>query len=224
MALIKCKECKSEVSSKAVTCPNCGVRIAPKPMGCGGILVLIFLGLVVVSVFSPNQTTSTSTSSISLSSNQYQSTGAVKKTLATATDKALNTGLPLLSAPFHRPFQYIGMSVADAAKATGGTPNKVNNIIIDSEQSHMLLEAEGNFINFIDVELKKTSPCSQSVSFDPESALGALSINPSELEFVRKQTHVHVYYDHKRKLKVSVTCEYDGAPLSVAFSSKYYGM
>lgn len=88
----------------------------------------------------------------------------------------------------------------------------------------MLLEAEGNFISFVEVELKKTSPCSQSVSFDPEPILGALSINPSELEFVRKQTHVHVYYDHKRKLKVSVSCEYDGAPLSVSFSSKYYGM
>lgn len=147
-----------------------------------------------------------------------------QETLATATDKALNTGLPLLIAPFHRPFQYIGMSVADAAKSTGGTPNKVNNIIIDSEQSHMLLEAEGNFISFVDVELTKTAPCSQTVSFDPEPILGALSINPSELEFVRKKTHVHVYYDHKRKLKVSVSCEYDGAPLSVSFSSKYYGM
>ncbi|MFZ2168950.1 MAG: hypothetical protein WAW61_04850 [Methylococcaceae bacterium] len=224
MALIKCKECKTEVSSKAVTCPKCGVRIASKPMGCGGIFALLFLAVIFVFMFSPNSTTTTSTPVTSFSSDQFNNASVVEKTLATATDKALNTGLPLLIAPFHRPFQYIGMSVADAAKSTGSTPNKVHNIIIDSEQSHMLLEAEGNFISFVEVELKKTSPCSQSVSFDPEPILGALSINPSELEFVRKKTHSHVYYDHKRKLQVIVSCQYDGAPLSVGFSSKYYGM
>jgi len=224
MALIKCKECKTEVSSKAVACPKCGVRIASKSMGLGSIFSLLFLVVIVGYTFSPNRNTNTPTPSTNINSSQPSSISVVEKTLATATDKALNTGLPLLIAPFHRPFQYIGMSVADAAKSTGGTPNKAHNIIIDSEQSHLLLEAEGNFISFVEVELKKTSPCSQSVSFDPETILGALSINPSELEFVRKKTHSHVYYDHKRKLKISVSCDYDGGPLTVAFSSKYYGM
>ncbi|KKD35208.1 MAG: DUF4365 domain-containing protein [Limnoraphis robusta] len=143
-------------------------------------------------------------------------------TLADAINRAINSGLYVLSAPFHRPFQYIGMSIADAARAVGGKPNEVGNIIIDSEQSHMLLEAEGNFINYVDVELKKTAPWSQSRPFDSEAILGVLSINPSELELVRKQTHFHTYYDHKRKLKISVSCQYEGASLSVGFSSKYY--
>jgi hypothetical protein len=224
MALIKCKECKTEVSSKAETCPQCGVRIKPKPMGCGGIFALLFLAIISVYIFSPNSATTTSSPLTSLSPNQPSSTSVVEKTLATTTDKALNVGLYPLIAPFHRPFQYIGMSVSDAAKSTGGTPNKIHNIILDSEQAQMLLEAEGNFIGFVEVELKKTPPCSQAVSFDAEPILGALSINPSELEFVRKQTHLYVYYDHKRKLKVSNSCDYDGASLSVAFSSKYYGM
>jgi len=143
-------------------------------------------------------------------------------TLAGAIDRAVDSGLHVLSAPFHRPFQYIGMSIAEAAKAVGGEPNKVGNIIIDSEQSHMLLEAEGNFINYVNVELKKTAPCSQSRPFDSETILGVLSINPSELELARKETHFHTYYDHKRKLKISVSCQYEGAPLLVQFSSKYY--
>ena len=218
MSLIKCKECKSEVSSKAVTCPTCGVRIASMSMGIGSIFALLFLITMSVYIFFANSTASTFTP---LASPVPSDT---EKTLATATDKAMNIGMPILIAPFQRPFQYIGMSVADAAKSTGGRPNKAHNLILDSKQSQMLLEAEGNFISFVDVELKKTSPCSQSVSFDPESILGALSINPSELEFVRKQTHEYVYSDHKRKLKVSVSCQYDGAPLSVSFSSKYYGM
>ena len=42
--MIKCKECGHEISSKATTCPNCGVRIKRKPMGCGtGILIIIAL-------------------------------------------------------------------------------------------------------------------------------------------------------------------------------------
>lgn len=88
----------------------------------------------------------------------------------------------------------------------------------------MCLEAEGNFISCVDVELKRTAPHWQDQDFDSEVVLGALSINPAELELVRKQTHFHTYYDHKKRLKVSVSCPYDGAPLSVGFSSKYYGM
>lgn len=34
MAMIKCKECGGEVSSKADACPKCGVRLKAKPSGC----------------------------------------------------------------------------------------------------------------------------------------------------------------------------------------------
>lgn len=52
MALIKCKECGTEVSSKAETCPKCGARVAAKPMGCGTLIGVIFLGGIIISVFS----------------------------------------------------------------------------------------------------------------------------------------------------------------------------
>lgn len=145
-------------------------------------------------------------------------------TLADAIEKAIDSGLYILSKPFHRPFQYIGMSLQEAAKAVEGQPNEAGNIIIDSEQGCMVLEAEGNFINYVNVDLKKTAPCCQSKPFDSEPLLGSLSINPSELELVRKQTHFHTYYDHKRRLKIGVSCPDDGASISVGFSSKYYGM
>lgn len=144
-------------------------------------------------------------------------------TLGDAIDRAaIDYGLYVLSSPFHRPFQYMGMSIADAARAVGDKPNKVGNIIIDSEQVHMLLEAEGNFINYVNIKLKKTAPWSQHRPFNSEAILGVLSINPAELELSRKQTHFHIYYDHKRKLNIGVSCQYEGAPLSVGFSSKYY--
>lgn len=155
--------------------------------------------------------------------NAYAPLG-VTTNLGQALDKAWRKALPMLARPFHRPFQYMGMTIQEAARATGGTPNSVGNIIIDTDECHMCLEAEGNFISFVDVELKRTAPQRQDCEFDSELVLGALSINPSELELVRKATHFHTYYDHKKKLKVSVSCLYEGAPLSVAFSSKYYGM
>lgn len=147
----------------------------------------------------------------------------IQSTLASAIQKATDFGLDILSTPFHRPFKYIGMSIINASEAVGGKPNKVGNIIINSEQAHMLLEADGNFISYVDIELKNTAPWSPTCPFDSEAILGVLSINPSELELVHKQVHFHTYYDHKRKLKVSVSCQYEGAPLSVGFSIKYYG-
>jgi hypothetical protein len=144
--------------------------------------------------------------------------------LGYATDKAWSLGMPMLSKPFYRPFQYLGMSVESAAKAVGMTPNPVGNIIIDTDDCCMLLEAEGNFISYIDIELKQTAPHYQNIDFDSEAVLGALSINPTELDLVRKKTHYHTYYDHRKRLKISVACIYDGGPLSVGFSSKYYGM
>lgn len=145
-------------------------------------------------------------------------------TLGQAIDRAVRLNLRLLSKPFHRPFQYIGLSVSDAAKEVNHAPNEVGNIIIDTEDCHMLLEAEGNFVSYVEVELKKTAPHYQNQEFDSQAILGALSINPGELDLVRRQTHCHTYYDHRKKLQISVSCLYDEGPLSVGFSTKYYGM
>lgn len=144
--------------------------------------------------------------------------------LGHAIDQAWNRALHVLSKPFHRPFQYMGMSIQQAAQAVGGIPNDVGNIVLDTDECHMCLEAEGNFINYIDIELKRTAPHSQSQEFDSDAILGALSINPGELELIRRKTHAHTYYDHRKRLKISVSCLYEGAPISVGFSSKYYGM
>ena len=145
-------------------------------------------------------------------------------TLGAAIDASWAMGLPILRHPFHRPFQYMGMSVGAAATAVGGTPNGVGNILLDTEECRLFLEAEGNYIAYVEVDIKRTAPHNQDEEFDSEPLLGALSINPTELELVRKQTHYHTYYDHRKKLKIGVCCFYDGAPLTVSFSSKYYGM
>lgn len=144
--------------------------------------------------------------------------------LREAIDKASAQLLFFYPKPFHRPFQYIGMRIEDAAKEVGGTPNKVGSIIIENDECHMFLEAEGSFVNYVKVDIKRTAPCSQNKPFDSEPILGCLSINPAELDLFRKQTRCHHYRDHKRKLRIGVSCPCDGGPLSVDFSAKYYNM
>jgi hypothetical protein len=67
MALITCKECGNEVSSKADACPKCGARVARKAMGCGTLFGVAFLGAVILSalsgVFSSGSGTGTSATS-----------------------------------------------------------------------------------------------------------------------------------------------------------------
>jgi len=83
MALIKCKECGTEVSSKAEACPKCGARVAAKPMGCGTLIGVVILGAVIISTFSSifssgtkSGTSSTPTSTSSASGAQTVSTPA----------------------------------------------------------------------------------------------------------------------------------------------------
>ncbi len=54
MALKKCKECGNDVSTQATTCPKCGA-VLKKKSGCFSVIILLFLGLVVISMFSSNQ-------------------------------------------------------------------------------------------------------------------------------------------------------------------------
>jgi len=144
-------------------------------------------------------------------------------TLFDAIDKAESAGLFVYSAPYHRPFQYLGMRIDELSKKLNVPVNEGGNIVLDNENCHMILWAEGNFVTFVDVDLKQTAPQYMHLEFDPLPALGCLSINPAELEFVRNSTHCHTYYDHKKALKITVMCQDNGSPLNVGFGTKYYG-
>jgi hypothetical protein len=54
MALIKCKECGNNVSTKADKCPNCGAPVTKRTSGCallaallGGVFLIGFIGVLV---------------------------------------------------------------------------------------------------------------------------------------------------------------------------------
>ncbi|WP_239987246.1 toll/interleukin-1 receptor domain-containing protein [Pseudomonas congelans] len=146
------------------------------------------------------------------------------KNLGRAIDKAIYRNLPLMSKPFHRPFQYVGMPVSEVLAIVNGSENEAGNITVENDECAMFLEAEGAFISYVDIDIKRTAPHKQDQEFDSEAILGAFSIGISDLELVRKQIHFHTYYDHRRKLKIGVSCLYDGAPINISFSAKNYGL
>ncbi len=162
--------------------------------------------------------------SMGIAFNSNVISGNTSKNLGDSLDAAAFKGLPIVSAPFHRPFQYLGMSIADVEVIVEEEANTARNITVENEHCKMVLWGEGNFISFIDVDLLNTGPHSQNAEFDSEPLLGALSIGIHELELKRKKTHCHTYYDHKRRMKVTVMCYYEGAPLTVSFGTKYYNM
>lgn len=66
MALVKCKECGSEVSTKADACPNCGAKVK-KGMGCGTLLLIVFGVIVIVAMVTPSTPSQSSAGSVSAS-------------------------------------------------------------------------------------------------------------------------------------------------------------
>ncbi len=74
MALVKCKECGEEVSTKAKTCPKCGAK-APKKTSLFTWLVLLFIGFV---VYAANQAPTSTSSASSYKSQNNLSESSTK--------------------------------------------------------------------------------------------------------------------------------------------------
>ena len=55
MALIACKECGGEVSSKAKTCPKCGIKL-PKPRYIAKAMLILFFLLIMASILGKKET------------------------------------------------------------------------------------------------------------------------------------------------------------------------
>ena len=57
-ALVKCKACGGMVSKQAAVCPHCGNPMKRKSLGCGSLIVLVGLALVVAVVWEQSTTPS----------------------------------------------------------------------------------------------------------------------------------------------------------------------
>jgi len=59
MALVKCKECGNQVSTKAKACPSCGVKPVKPPSVLGWIFIAVVVFSVAFNMYSGSKTTST---------------------------------------------------------------------------------------------------------------------------------------------------------------------
>lgn len=65
MALIKCPECKQDISDSAKACPNCGhSKKERKTLGCGALILVLIVGVYILGTFSPTTTTTTATTPV----------------------------------------------------------------------------------------------------------------------------------------------------------------
>jgi hypothetical protein len=51
MALIKCKECGADISSKAAACPKCGAKLPKPTSGCAIVGATVFGAIVLATVY-----------------------------------------------------------------------------------------------------------------------------------------------------------------------------
>lgn len=79
MALIKCKECGNDVSTKAEACPKCGAKVTTQNVGCGTVFGALFLGVIIIgvlgSVFNSSSDSGTKAESANCSPDDLQCLG-----------------------------------------------------------------------------------------------------------------------------------------------------
>ncbi|MGK0269467.1 MAG: RNA polymerase subunit RPABC4/transcription elongation factor Spt4 [Cocleimonas sp.] len=91
MALVKCKECGEEISSKAKDCPKCGAK-PPKKTSLFTWLVLIIIVSVIYSVSQSSTSTSVTAKETSSASPKISSSVSPKPSWSTTTSKDEMTG------------------------------------------------------------------------------------------------------------------------------------
>lgn len=124
---------------------------------------------------------------------------------------------------FISPYRFIKFRLEAASDILKTTANADGSITTNTAQYKTRYSSTDGVISYSEIYLLETAPCSQTESFDPVAVLSAVAVNPIKLEEQDRMTHLVTYYDHQEKLKISVTCEQDGTPIVVRFSSKYYG-
>jgi len=118
-------------------------------------------------------------------------------------------------------YETIGKPASTVSALLGRPLNSVSNIVFDEGEMSFLYEAYQNKVSYVEVQFKD-KPCNQQDDFDSESLLLKLGIAPEKVQLARKSKHFHTYYDHHNKLKIGVSCPYDGGWLTVGFSKRYY--
>ena len=217
MALIKCKECGAEVSSKAEACPKCGARVAAKPMGCGTLIGVLILGVVIVSAFS----------SIFSSGTRSGTSSAPASSSSASSGQPVSTPTPPQPGSqwfYHHGNDSMGKGVIHSAQVSSS--NTVNFGFPYSGTQHATLSLRTSPRHGKDVIFhiekgqilcRSYEDCTVLVRFDDEpstnySAVGAAD-NSTETIFIRNYDRFIGKLLKAKRVRIAVNIYQEGAPV-----------
>lgn len=214
MALIKCKECKSEVSSKADTCPKCGVKIAKKNMGCGSLLVISFLGLIIYSMFS--SFFSAKKLDETKSETEYASPAAAVSTLKTTTPGSQwdysQSADPMSNGITHFASVYSSNTVNFKFPYAGEQRGALHLRINPRSGKNVYFQIEKG-----QVQCSSYSDCTVLVRFDDGKAMNYTAVgaadNSTETIFIRNEERFIEAMKKARTVRISANIYQQGAPI-----------
>lgn len=217
MALIKCKECKSEVSSKAKTCPKCGAKIKQN-MGCGALLGYSFLGLILYQVIA----------GMTSSQTDREVTAKTKSTSAAASPASAASKLkenPLGSqwSYSHSPDP---MSNGTTHNASVSSSNTVNFKFPYSGEQHgeLFLRVDPRYGKDVIFRIKKGQiqcpsydSCTVLVRFDNGKAMNYTAVgaadNSTETIFIRNYERFIEAMKKAKVVRISANIYQEGSPV-----------
>lgn len=151
--------------------------------------------------------------------------GVATSTLVGCGKKETVQSLELSPPPkdFISPDRFLKFRLEAASDILGVEADEYGNIEIITDKYRTQYFSSDGVINYAEIYLLETTPCSQTERFDPVVVLNAINIDMNRLDEATRMTHLATYYDHQEKLKVSVICDPEDWPIAVRFSHKYYG-
>lgn len=122
---------------------------------------------------------------------------------------------------YTRPYKYHGFDVESVSKILKIKPDSSGNFYIKKPKHEILLETTAGIVTYSEVSLLETTPCSQSIGFDPKVMLNAVAENIDKLVLKQVLINGYVFLQHNDKLKISITCEEDREPIKIKYFKDY---
>jgi zinc-ribbon domain len=217
MALIKCKECGTEVSSKAETCPKCGARVAAKPMGCGTLIGVIFLGGIIISAFS--SIFSSGTESDTSSPPTSPSSTSIAQTAPTPEPK-----LPGSQWSYHQSNDAMGKGAIYQAQVSSSNTVDFDFPYSGAQHASLTLRIHPRYGKDIIFSIEKGQflchsyeDCTVLVRFDDEQAVNYTAVgaadNSTETIFIRNYGRFVEKMLKAKRVRIATNIYQQGAPV-----------
>lgn len=210
MALKKCKECGTEISSKAATCPKCDAQVAAKTMDCGPLIVILVLGAIIIGAFSIIFSSYPPKSPSSTSNNQNVSTPAPI--------------LPGSQWQYHKFDDEMGKGTIYQARVSSSNTVNFNFPYSGAQHGTLIMRTHPRHGKDIIFKIEKGQilcrsyeDCTVLVRFDDEKAANYAAIgaadNSTETIFIRNYSRFMEKMLKAKKVRIAVNIYHEGTPV-----------